>query len=449
MTTRWLNPAILDPDVLAAIDALKIVDTHEHLDEESVRLTQPPNLTRFFMYYTFNDMASAGDAGRMSAEDHKLFWKDGASGEEQWRAIRKAWPLARHTGFAAAVRLSIKELYGVDDLTDESVPVLLREIEKRNRPGVLDWILKEKCGIECCLVNAADPGDFARRTGSPGLFLFDISVSQFCNNKMDLAPYEKASGIEVRSLADCRRMIDWFFDRWAAQGNGIKNVCAYWRPLAFAEISHAQATDRFDRWVLGKDDATPIADKRMVQDHLFHHCLARAADHKLPVKLHTGYHAGNDYMDMSLFQVKDLQPLFRRYGSVKFDIFHLSYPEWTDLVALAKHYTNVYANLCWAWIIDPHASIEFCRHALTALPLNRVLGFGGDYGFADPVYGHARIARDGIALVLTEAVRDGRMTKADAIFAAQRWLRDNAMEVYRIDEKRAAQAKGQPEALPQ
>jgi hypothetical protein len=89
----------------------------------------------------------------------------------------------------------------------------------------------------------------------------------------------------------------------------------------------------------------------------------------------------------------------------------------------------------------------FCRQALHALPLNRVLGFGGDYGFADPVYGHARIARDGIALVLTEAVREGRLTPADAAFAANRWLRDNAMELYRIDEKRAAQAAGQPPEL--
>jgi len=99
-------------------------------------------------------------------------------------------------------------------------------------------------------------------------------------------------------------------------------------------------------------------------------------------------------------------------------------------------------------VIDPEASLSFCRQALAALPLNKVLGFGGDYGFADVVYGHSRIAREGIALVLSDAVKQGRLTRADAKGAARRWLRDNAMELYRIDAHRAVQAAGQPAPLP-
>ncbi|MEK7766932.1 MAG: amidohydrolase family protein [bacterium] len=439
----WLNPRALDPGVRAEVERIRMVDTHEHLDEEAVRLAQPVNLTRFFMYYAFDEVATAG----MTPDEETLFWKDGVSGEEQWRAIRRAWPLAKHSGFCRAITLAIKELYGIDDLRDDTIKPLLKAIEKRNKPGVLNWILRDKANLECCLVNATDPGDLARRTGTPGLFLFDLAVSPFCDNKLDLAPYEKASGVAAPTLKDWNHLIDWYFTRWGSQVVAIKNVAAYWRVCKYDDVPEADAAPLYEKWLVRKEETTP-AERKAVQDHMFHACIRRAQDLDLPVKIHTGYHAGHNYMDMSLFQVKDLQNLFRQYPKARFDVFHIGYPEWTDVLALTKHYANVYANLCWAWVIDPEASLAFCRHALAALPLNKILAFGADYGFADMVPGHARIARDGVALVLSDAVKQGRLTRADAKFAARRWLRDNAMELYRIDARRAAQAAGQPAVLP-
>lgn len=437
----WIAPEALDPAIRDEIERLRIVDTHEHLDEEAVRLKQPVNLTRFFMYYAYDEVATAG----MTPAEEKTFWKDGVSGEEQWRCIRRAWPLAKHSGFCRAITLSLQELYGIDDLRDETIQPLLRAIERRNRPGVLRWMLREKANLECCLVNANDEGDLARRTGSPGLFLFDLAVSPFCDPGLKLAPYEKASGVRARTLKDWHKLIDWYFARWGNQVVAIKNVCAYWRVLKFEDVPEKTAARLYEKW-LGRGKASKDEIKQ-VQDHLFHACIRKAVDRDLAVKIHTGYHAGHNYMDMSLFQVKDLANLFRQYPKARFDIFHIGYPEGTDLIALTKHFANVYANLCWAWVIDPEASLAFTRQALAALPLNKLLGFGGDYGFADMVYGHSRIARDGIALVLTEAVRQGRLTRSDARFAVRRWLRDNAMELYRIEKRRAAQAKGQPPAL--
>jgi len=439
----WLDPKILDAGVRDEVERIRMVDTHEHLDEESVRLGQPVTLTRFFMYYAFDEVATAG----MTPDEETAFWRDGATGEEQWKAIRRAWPLAKHSGFCRAITLSLQELYGIDDLRDDTIKPLLKAVAARNKPGVLRWMLREKSGLECCLVNANDPGDLARRTGTPGLFLFDLAVSGFCDGKLDLAPYEKASGIPCPTLKDWGRMVDWYFTRWGRQAVAIKNVCAYWRVLRFDDVSEADAAPLYEKWLVRKEACTP-AEIKAVQDHMFHACIRRAIEYDLPVKIHTGYHAGHNYMDMSLFQVKDLANLFRQYPKAKFDIFHLSYPELTDLVALTKHYGNVYANLCWAWVIDPEASLGFLRQALAALPLNKILGFGGDYGFADVVYGHSRIARDGIALVLSEAVRQGRLTRSDAKLAARRWMRDNAMELYRIDLRRAAQDAGQPAPLP-
>lgn len=438
----WLNPRVLDPDVRGEVEKIRVVDTHEHLDEEETRLKQPNDLTRFFMYYTFSDLVTAGlpsDAqGKFFATIDPM---------EQWKLIRDYWPLARHTGFSTAVRLSIKELYGIDDLRDDTIKPLLEAVAERNRPGVNRWILKAKSNLECCLVNASDPGDLARRTRAPGLFLFDMAVSDFCADKLDMRPYEKFTGLSCSSLLDWKRIIDWYFARWGRQVVAIKNVCAYWRPLKFEDVPEERAAACFERWALRNEDVS-VAERRAAQDYMFHYCIRRAIDYGLPIKIHTGYFGGNGYMDMSLFQVKDMVNLFRQYPEAKFVVMHLAYPEQADLVALAKHYANVWVDYCWGWIIDPQAGLEVARQALGALPANKLLGFGGDYGYADVVYGHSRIARDGISLVLSESVRDGRLSKADAKNMARRWLRDNAMELFRIEEKRKAQAMGQPGARP-
>jgi predicted TIM-barrel fold metal-dependent hydrolase len=240
--------------------------------------------------------------------------------------------------------------------------------------------------------------------------------------------------------------MDWYFERWGRQAVAIKNVSAYWRVLKYDEVSEADAAPLYEKWLVRRKKVTP-AERKAVQDHFFDACVRRATELDLAVKIHTGYHAGTGYTDLNLPRVRDLASLFRRHPKARFDVFHLSYPEWDDVIALAKHYPNVVADMCWAWAIDPQGARQFARQALHALPLNKVHGFGGDVGYADMVYGHSRIARDGIALVLTEAVREGRLTRADAKAAARRWLRENAMEFYRIEKRRAAQAAGQPPAL--
>jgi hypothetical protein len=394
------------------------------------------------MYYTFDDATTTGRTGPGASD----FFKEGTTAEAQWRSIRDAWPLARNTGYARAVLLSIRELYGIDDLRDDTIKPLLAAIAKRNRPGVLKWLLREKAGVEVALVNAEDPGDLARRTASPGLFLFDIGVSKFMEGNPDLKPLEKSSGVEVASLRDWHRLVDWYLARWGRQAVAIKNVSAYWRTLRYDEVSEAEAAPLFEKWLVRKESVT-AAERKAVQDHLFDACIRKATELDLAVKIHTGYHSGTGYTDLDLPRVRDLASLLRRHPKARFDLFHISYPEWPDVIALCKHYPNAVADMCWAWSIDPEAARQFARSALHALPANKVHGFGGDVGYADMVYGHSRIARDSISLVLTEAVREGRLTRPDAKRMARRWLRENAMEFYRIEARRAAQAAGQPGPL--
>ncbi len=50
---------------------------------------------------------------------------------------------------------------------------------------------------------------------------------------------------------------------------------------------------------------------------------------------------------------RDLSALLVRYLDAHFVLMHTACPYGNEPIALAKHYANVYMDLCWAWSINP------------------------------------------------------------------------------------------------
>ena len=154
-----------------------------------------------------------------------------------------------------------------------------------------------------------------------------------------------------------------------------------------------------------------------MEDHLFWYAVDQATAHQLPVKLHTGYYAGQNSMPLARLQ--------RNAGSAT-DLCRLS-PDthsssctfatryYEELLALAKQWTNAHVDMCWSWIINPVAAKDYLKKHLVTAPVNKLLPFGGDYIPVEPVLGHAVIARRGIALALSELVEEGWLTLNDAM----------------------------------
>ena len=45
------------PAIQAAVDAVQIIDTHEHLEEEATRLARPHDWSYLFSHYAADDLA--------------------------------------------------------------------------------------------------------------------------------------------------------------------------------------------------------------------------------------------------------------------------------------------------------------------------------------------------------------------------------------------------------
>jgi predicted TIM-barrel fold metal-dependent hydrolase len=244
--------------------------------------------------------------------------------------------------------------------------------------------------------------------------------------------------VTINSFRRYAEAIEALFDRHARYAVAVKQQSAYWRVQRFEEVSDGAAEKAFDAAGNGADRVGED-DRKQLEDWAWHRCIQLAIEHDLPIKIHTGYNAGHDCMNLAHVRPADLTSLFVRYPKARFDLFHIGYPYEGETLALAKHFSNVYVDLCWTWIIDPQASRRFLKQFLTAVPANKLFGFGGDHIVAEPVYGHLQLARDAIAGVLSELVAERYFTVDQAIRIAQRILRDNALAIFNVDAKKIDQ----------
>jgi predicted TIM-barrel fold metal-dependent hydrolase len=412
----------IDPEIRAAVDAVRIVDTHEHLEEEAIRLGRPRDWSYLFSHYANDDLAVAG----MSPADLEQFLSPSLDIDAKWRLFEPVWPKARNTGYSMAVRLAVEELYGEPEISAASHARIDAKMKAMARPGFYREIL-DRAGIETCQVNALETKTIRTETDR-NVLLQDLSFFHF-TFLTDVDAMAKETGIEVGALPDYLRVIDTYYEHHAAEAVAVKNQGAYGRRLDFADVPVAEAAPLFAR--RRKGESLPAEEEKALQDCVFHHCVRRAIDHGLPIKLHTGYYAGRNGMPLARVAQNpaDLCPVLRQYPEAKFILMHIGYPYEEAMTALAKHYVNAYIDLCWAWIISPTTCVRYVQEFLTTAPLNKLLGFGGDYIVIEPVLGHARIARRGLAQALSALVEDGWMSRSEATGAAERILRTNALEI--------------------
>ena len=186
-------------------------------------------------------------------------------------------------------------------------------------------------------------------------------------------------------------------------------------------------------------------ERKALEDHLFWYAVrqghraqpAGQAAHRLLCRpeLHAA-RRGSSTIAGSACDLCRLAP------ETRFVFMHICYPYYEELIAVAKHYTNAYVDMCWSWIINPVAAKDFLKKYLVTAPANKILTFGGDYIPVEPVLGHAMIARRGIALALSELVEEGWLSLSDAMDLIDPIMHDNARQIFNLAEKTRNPAGG-------
>ena len=426
-------------DLSEHIQATPLCDTHEHLNKERDWVEGGPAdvLCDLFGNYVPADLISAG----ASPEAVQALTRPEAGDlESRMCGVDPAWRAIRHTGYGEAVRILAEEIYGMPpDWGAADLEAAQARLADWRRPGGRRRLLEEAGGIDhtqtddgCwpCLPDAS----------GPGFFFYDITWAAFCNGDVRAADLAEETGVTVGDLSSLRQAMAAIFDKYAPCAIAVKAQHAYSRTLRWRERTDAEAAAALEA-VLSKGHGNVPEETRLT---LGDWCWARgvelAIEHDLPFKLHTGYYAGNDRMPVSRIHGGNLCALLARYLDCRFVLMHIAYPYGDELVALAKHYRNVYADLCWAWSIDPFSSVDFVRRFLHAAPVNKLFGFGGDTRWPTSASAYAIQARRWLTRALQAEVEDGLMSEAEAMAAASRLMRDNQYDCFRVEAKRESVA---------
>jgi predicted TIM-barrel fold metal-dependent hydrolase len=214
-----------------------------------------------------------------------------------------------------------------------------------------------------------------------------------------------------------------------------KTTIAYQRDLRFEQVSVVDAQTDFERLMRDDDKAANAAQElewrpyKRLADHMFHHLVRLAAEHRVPMQIHTGLTAGNGgYVENTRPSL--LQNLFHLYPNVQFDLFHIGYPYHHELTVLAKQFPNVYVDFCWMHIVSPAAAREALHEMLDAVPANKIFGYGGDYRYPELSYAHLLMARRNIATVLAERVEAGLASEREAAQLGRWFMHDNPAALF-------------------
>jgi predicted TIM-barrel fold metal-dependent hydrolase len=418
------------------------VDTHEHLPDEKDRLSsdyysygnRSDDWSIIFGLYLDSALQSAG----MPDKNYRDFFSPAVDPLKKWTLLEPFWPSVKNTGDGQAVDIAIKQLYGVEELSAKTVKQVQAGYEQVRRPGFYKHILCDLAKIESCQVNS---GDGFRQSATPLLLMQDIGiVGMFAGPNLE--HYKKPTGINVTSLSDWHRVIDWWFDKYGKFAVAVKSQDAYERNIDY-EMVPAEKTEPIFKKRLSEQPLTP-QEKKTLEDHLFWYAVNKAAESNLPVKLHTGYYAiwGDKKPRMPLSRVSQnaaaATDLCRLSPQTRFVFMHICYPYYEEMISIAKHYPNAYVDMCWAWIINPLAAKDFLKKYLVTAPANKILTFGGDYSPVEPVLGHAVLARRGIALALSELAEEGWLSLDNAMDLVDPIMNGNAREIFSLSEKEKA-----------
>ncbi|MCJ8328655.1 MAG: amidohydrolase family protein [Lentisphaeria bacterium] len=420
-------------DLSEFIQNISIHNTHEHMNKEPDFLQSKPDvLCALFDNYVPADLRTA-----LISEEAlgALLDKSNPDIAARFNGAKEAWEHCRFTGYGEIQSWIAKHFFDVDELTGENLAAAQEKLPETWDKGYLYSMLKEDANFEhiqtddFCVPCAPD-------LAGPDFFLYDLSWVNFCGGKFDVKQVSEASSVEITNLDTLREAMAALFDEHAACSIAVKSQHAYGRTLEWIERDEADVAKVLDKKINGTE--LTVEDELCIGDWAWARGVELSIKHNLPFKIHTGHYAGNNSMQINRINAAHLCPLLLAYPEARFVLMHISYPYQDELLSIAKHFPNVWVDMCWAWSINPHSSAEFLRGFIHSVPINKLFGFGGDSFHPHSSVAYGQQTRNWLTRALQQEVDEGMLTETEAIHIAQRILQDNQMDCFDLVGTRAA-----------
>ena len=199
--------------VKTEVENISLVDTHEHIILESERNECAEDFCYLFAHYNSSDMISAGLSPRMMeairlpirqvridtyrrrkarrfiAEPERT----DMSLDERWQAMEPFWEMIRNTAYAKQTLITIRDIFGIEDLNRNTYRQLSEAISGSRKPGWYRYVLKEKANI------AVSVNDLQSLEVNRDFFVPTMRLDHFIGvqSRVDLGGLESESGLAI------------------------------------------------------------------------------------------------------------------------------------------------------------------------------------------------------------------------------------------------------------
>ena len=408
------------------IQSIPVIDSHWHtMTERQYRESGGTDLFRLWAYFV-RDIQSTSGKGTPEV------FRDAKTDEEKWQILRPILDRAGNVSYYRHNLVVYRDLFGLEDdeLNDDNWAQVNERIREKSRDP--DWyrhILKDRCGMVSAVLNV-DPftPDWEPEYSVPS-FRMERIIDLGADNRNEL---QRVAGCEIGTLNAMKRAVEKLLQIHKEQGAvAIKSAHAYRRTLFHEKPSERRAAVLWNKLI--RDKRLSPAERKALEDFLVFFLAEKAGEMDLVFQIHTGVQGNWGHVPDS--DPTHLLNLLRTFPNTRFDLFHAGYPYSREMGMLAKHYPNVWANMCWMYVITMEGSRQILDEWMDLVPGYRILGFGSDVGFPEFVYGHLVMARHCIADILAKKVERDFLSEEAAIRLARQMLHDNLVELFRLDER--------------
>jgi uncharacterized protein len=409
--------------IFQKVEQTPLIDTHEHLCPEKNRLGGNDWLM-MTSHYLNGDFGAAGMPGEMIGK----LYKNDLDLQAKWKMLEPYWPAVKYTGYGQAVRISVRKLYDIDEISGKTMDDIQSRYTAMLKPGFYRHILRDVSNIESCQINSM--GEPFLISPDPDLLMYDLNIWKM-HAGPNIEQYSTPAQIKVTSLSDWHRVMDWWFEKYGKLAVAAKSQGAWSGQLDYPRRSAEEAAPIFAK-KLAEQKLTDEESKNL-EGHLFWYAVEKATAINLPVKIHTGYTNGDNWQEREHFHWAAV--MCQASSATRFVFMHICYPYYENMVMIPKVYPNAYVDMCWSWIVNPMAAKDFLKKYLVTAPANKIFTFGGDYWPIEPVVGHAALARRGIALALSELTEEGWISLDEAMRLADMIMHKNARQFFHLKER--------------
>ena len=432
------NSSIFD-GLSAFITDLPLIDCHDHSHKAEPVLVDP--IQALVEGYFLTDVITV-----CSDEEGAFILNTEIPWQKRWPAFERAWRLAKNTGYGMVIKRVLREFYDIEELTFEAMASMENRLLKLEDEAVFDAIL-EKANIKLRIADTWDdplnPGRIAQEAVLDGTLKLPVrgKITIPLRNYHDVFSYENIQHRMrplKRNVTSLDEYLEGCFDIFKAYKDfgavAFKDQAAYRRAINYENPTRAEAEKVFNYLMTHQRSANQYpGSMKVLDDYLFHALLRLVKEIDLPVQLHTGLLAGMR-QDVSGANAIQLAPVLELHRDVRFDLFHANWPYGGELLFLGKNYPNVYLNFCWANIIDPIYCQNLFQQAISVVPMGKIFLFGSDFsGFADHAWAHAMIAKENLAIALTNMVELEYLQMSEAKDIAVHWCYENPRRFFKLD----------------